>query len=269
MKEERSIFRLKLFWFAVAVPAVVSLVSFWCIFKHTDLIPDPSSAGWNNFIEIFKFPIGALAAAIPLTALVAANHRSKQTAESLRRNSINQSFSNYFKHREEFFKLLEQLSNEHGIEFYESSRFYKNLFPTNSVHYVDPVSRIILEPNNSLLNFQAKKLNEIMELTEKYDVNEKTVQDFYTELFLISTALNFTVKEGINISFLGHERFKNMKEFNVAYTIDSPLKHCYILSSVIISLADFCHVNLEQFVGMYMSPEFKEKAYEVLNPSII
>jgi hypothetical protein len=74
---------------------------------------NPSSEGWNNAIEIFKFPLGLLAVSIPLIALFAANHRSVQskaqmelTQSQIKLTQTNNYITNYYKHVDEFQKYL-------------------------------------------------------------------------------------------------------------------------------------------------------------------
>ncbi|MEN4749727.1 hypothetical protein ABEH28_08135 [Pseudomonas sp. Ps21-P2] len=110
---------------------------------------NPSSEGWNNAIEIFKFPLGLLAVSIPLIALFAANHRSVQskaqmelTQSQIKLSNIqleltqsNNHLTNYYKHVDEFQKYLETHVN--NLEFIDGNKaqvayprkLHKMIFP--------------------------------------------------------------------------------------------------------------------------------------------
>lgn len=62
------------------------------------------SAGFGNAINYFKFPIGILAASVPIVALFATNHRSEQAKAAMLISESQNVFSNYYKHLEEFLK---------------------------------------------------------------------------------------------------------------------------------------------------------------------
>lgn len=115
----------------------------------TELTFNPSFEGFNNSLNIFKFPIGVLAILIPAIALLVANHRSEQTKaqmlltkSQLEAANSHNNFSNYFKHTEEFEKYLNAYhSNDDDTEknsvtppkFKYPRRLHKNLFP-NAKH---------------------------------------------------------------------------------------------------------------------------------------
>ena len=84
--------------------------------------------GFNNFITIFKFPIGLLATLIPIGAVFVANHRSEQTKAQIEAAQNNNNFTNYFKHIEEFEKHLSQYQDQE-ISFSEKKNDIVFLYP--------------------------------------------------------------------------------------------------------------------------------------------
>ncbi|KZL39804.1 hypothetical protein VT47_08645 [Pseudomonas syringae pv. syringae] len=56
----------------ILVVTVLIIITIWLFTPNLKF--NLSSEGWNNAIEIFKFPLGLLAVSIPIIALSAANH---------------------------------------------------------------------------------------------------------------------------------------------------------------------------------------------------
>jgi len=80
-----------------------------------------------------------LASSIPLVAIIAAIHRSEQTHNQInlaniqvKVTEVQNTFSNYFTHRNEFFNLLASLSERYPFDFVDPSGFYKRVFPDNN-----------------------------------------------------------------------------------------------------------------------------------------
>jgi len=94
-----------------------------------------SSECINNFFELYKFPLSILGLSVPLTAIVAALHRSEeahlQIEETLKQNT----FNNYIKHQEEFFKLLEKIESKCSCRFTDPLTLYRRIFPKNNYSY--------------------------------------------------------------------------------------------------------------------------------------
>jgi hypothetical protein len=91
-----------------------------------------SSKCVNNFFELYKFPLSILGLSVPLTAIVAALHRSEeahlQMEETLKQNT----FNNYIKHQEDFFKILEKIESKCSCRFTDPLTLYRLIFPKNN-----------------------------------------------------------------------------------------------------------------------------------------
>lgn len=92
--------------FAIASLTVIISSSLIGVFTHSEVSLD--MAGFNGFIEMFRFPLGALALFGGLFAFYATNHRSEQnkramflTNQSIELARVQNRFSNYYKHIEE------------------------------------------------------------------------------------------------------------------------------------------------------------------------
>lgn len=108
-----------------------------------------SSEGWNSALDIFKVPLGLLAVAIPLVALLAANHRSVQSKaqmeltqsqiklshSQIQLTQNNNYITNYYKHVDEFQKYLDNHHFGFGSEkegrpkIVYPRKLHKTLFP--------------------------------------------------------------------------------------------------------------------------------------------
>lgn len=83
---------------------------------------------YTEFLKIYRLPLGVLASLIPLLALVAANHRSIQSAANLKAQLANNAFTNYYKHLEEFMKAAEKLHNDFH-KHVDVRVLHRNLYP--------------------------------------------------------------------------------------------------------------------------------------------
>jgi len=102
MSAERELVELKTFWASIVFPISISLIVGFVIRAHTPLQWDFSSQGTNLFLEIFKVPLGILALIFPSVALVASNHRSRQTARLISLQSLQNIFVNHYTHMDKF-----------------------------------------------------------------------------------------------------------------------------------------------------------------------
>ena len=89
------------------------VVSFTLIALFTESKASLDMEGFNGFIDMFKFPLGALAFFGGLFAFYATNHRSEQnkrsmelTLQSIEAAGEQNRFANYYKHLEELKKYL-------------------------------------------------------------------------------------------------------------------------------------------------------------------
>ncbi|MBN7770475.1 hypothetical protein KUV44_12290, partial [Marinobacter daepoensis] len=93
--------------------------------------PEWTLTGFNNFVALFKLPIGLASIAIPLAALVASHHRSIQTASQIISQQEQNTFSNYVKHREYFSKFIDEEGLLNGKSSFKAvnKKVYDILFP--------------------------------------------------------------------------------------------------------------------------------------------
>jgi len=124
---EKSFLHLGIVWAVICSLLIVASGVSWVIITNTPLAWNLSSNGFNDFISIFRFPLGILTLIIPIVALLAANHRSEQTKEQIRVTAVQNDFANYYKHLEEFVKYVDKqecTDNTSGARY-----IHKMLYP--------------------------------------------------------------------------------------------------------------------------------------------
>lgn len=102
MSAERELFELRSFWISIVVPIAISC-GLGCVLRtQTPLQWDFSWNGANDFLEIFRVPIGILALIFPSVALIASNHRSRQTVRLISLQNSQNIFVNHYTHMDKF-----------------------------------------------------------------------------------------------------------------------------------------------------------------------
>lgn len=176
MNTSKNLFKLKLFWFSVLTPLIISIILTLFILITGNLKYLGGYEGLNNLISIFKVPLILLASIAPLVAMVSANNRSNISLQQMKTNNIQDVFSNYFLHLNEFEKFL--------INFYEvdnsrlSNHINVYLLDTRKVHamtYGSMYNFIPLVTDEKILELEEKivSLHElILKLNERPSSNE-------------------------------------------------------------------------------------------------
>lgn len=117
-------------WFraAIAVPISISIGVGLFFTEHTSLSLARSPEGMNNFLQMFKLPLGIASLALPIVAVVAANHRSMQTAQQIKAQNSQNIFSNHLEHKDFFAKFIDE-RKPFGSLTIQTARLYEALFP--------------------------------------------------------------------------------------------------------------------------------------------
>lgn len=119
---------VKFFFYTITITSIICCV---VISLNSDLHVDLSYYGFNKFVEIFKVPLAILALNIPVIAILGAFHKSEQTRLQIVLSNGQNNFSNYYKHLEEFKKLISGIYVEG--ERCEVELLHKKLF-SNAVN---------------------------------------------------------------------------------------------------------------------------------------
>ena len=158
-----------------------------------------SKEGLSNFLELMSLPIGILTGTTIILGFIATIHRSKQAAESIKQTEqslehsnklfkaqqAQNNFANYYKHKEEFDRFLEQKRkqlrsnleesnclNHYIIQLYQNNQvMYPLLFPNNS------------EAKGSILNKDAKEIPYIENTKNIYFKWKDTISKIYEDCY--------------------------------------------------------------------------------------
>ncbi|EOA9037069.1 hypothetical protein ACIMS2_004500 [Vibrio harveyi] len=104
----KSFFSLIIVQSTIAIITLISIAISLTIYYNSNLELSLSYQGFNHAISVFKVPLGILALLIPLGAIYATNHRSRQTIKQIELTRIQNNFNNYYKHIEEYIKYCEK-----------------------------------------------------------------------------------------------------------------------------------------------------------------
>jgi len=141
----QSVLELKIFKVTLFVLIFLSILSAYFIATSLELKLSLTYEGFNNFFNVFKFPLSMLALIIPSVALIATNHRSEQTREQIRVTNNQNNFTNYYKHIEEFDKYHMQVNKvDKFILSYDIRYLHSVIF--------DQSKGGIYEPNKQLMS---------------------------------------------------------------------------------------------------------------------
>lgn len=186
---QKSLIELKILWIVVGgficFAAFVGLI----VGVNSQLESDYSYEGFNHALVVFRVPLAILALIIPIVALLAANHRSEQTKEQIRVANEQNSFSNYYKHIEEFEKYLDKIWNG-KLHTSSPRRLHKALFP--KARYGDfSIPESVWERYNYMVTRFVEQSADLIS-SSKSDKNrilvemQITLREFADSLYLVS-----------------------------------------------------------------------------------
>lgn len=128
----KNFFNLGIFWVTFLILSCSSIVFFIFIFNSSDLVFDPTYAGVNNLVEIYKVPLALLALNIPFIAILGAFHKSEQTRLQIKLSEGQNLFANHYKRLEEFTKHIERFEHPDKRFKCEAKKIYRFLYPESS-----------------------------------------------------------------------------------------------------------------------------------------
>ncbi|MEZ8274022.1 hypothetical protein AB6C54_23405 [Vibrio splendidus] len=146
----KKLTQLGSFWVALLTPLLLSSGAVVMILTSTPLIFDLTHTGLEYFWKTFHIPLTIASSSLPLVGLVALNHRSEQTAKQIEVAQEQNIFTNYYKHREEFIKYVDnQLPDRevntlhaHRVLFPNSKKSVKGTFKPSSPLDINLYSQI-------------------------------------------------------------------------------------------------------------------------------
>jgi hypothetical protein len=97
---------------AIALP-LLALISIVVIVLKSNLTIELSFEGFNfGFFTVFRVPLAILAACITVLGVIAAIHRSAQTTLQIEKSTEQNTFSNFYKHRQEYVEHFKEVRND-------------------------------------------------------------------------------------------------------------------------------------------------------------
>lgn len=171
---EKAFFQLPIVWGTVVLFVTVAIILTAIILTNSSLKIDLSYTGFNLWITIHKLPLAILALLIPVIAVLAANHRSEQTKESISLTKSQNRFSNYYKHLEEFTKYTTKLEEKYAGLKINTRKLHGHLFKDSRIGNY-------LIPEEISINLQ-KELQKVVTLLNKiskasHEISTETIDD--------------------------------------------------------------------------------------------
>lgn len=269
---EKSLFSLPVVRLCAGLSAAIAILISLVILYNSRYYPfDLSGSGFNRFAEFHKVPIAILAIGFTLVGLCAANHRSEQTKKQIER-TLSQieltysqieitkgqnTFSNYYKHIEEFDKYCSAHNNE-TTEFEKPRILHKAIFNkanSSSTEYI--ISQQFIENIDSFLN-KIIEISDALRSTDsptriKAGISISQHRNEFTDKYnikIISKKESFKLNSGDEILSLPDSSWKEFfnELIKIAKGLDDILSFdvSYISSE---TLKKFLNINLDQIPG--------------------
>ncbi|WP_311064063.1 hypothetical protein [Halomonas sp. DWK9] len=245
--ENKSLFQLKRFRWAVIIILLAAFFSWGYIYWTSELKYVPGYEGVNGFLVIFKLPLGILALLFPAIALVAASHRSEQTKRQIVISESQNNFANYYKHLEEFEKLVELLIVKFSLSHLNYRELYRTLFPNNSPSYANFYTHGVGEQSDPelvrVVNFLNEKVKAVNDSLSSGRVSKESVLELYSAVLGVSFDFGFELKNGPEDS-----RFLIPPDQEYRYLLvedHDAFKHYWQLIGFLRELNSYCLIQVE------------------------
>ncbi|MGP2696514.1 hypothetical protein [Serratia nevei] len=166
--DERQLSEQWLFWLSILIPLLISFILSIPLWLQTKI--NLSADGYDNFLRVFKLPIGVLSLSIPLVAIVAHIHRTIQTAKQIELTNQKNITDRFFAHHKYIVDSLSSIKG-HELKINQATitptvshpyALYRFIFPTSSY-----TSGIDISTQNVYIDSIIKQLAEIEELLEE------------------------------------------------------------------------------------------------------
>lgn len=127
-----------------------------------------TSACFSNFVTLFEFPIEALKATAAILAIVALLHKSDETQKQILISESQNNFSNYFKHKEEFKKIID--ANLIGSIKCDDDLLHKKIFKSAIDGDYSLSNKTLIDIERLLINL----MKSISNNTQKLGLNDES-----------------------------------------------------------------------------------------------
>lgn len=190
--KEKALLHQYSFWFAALMPVFGALIFGVIIGTHNKLYFRIDLDGLNMFLSYMKIPLGIASLSFPLTAIMIAQHRSKLTILQIDEMQSTNRISNYYKHREEFYKLCTECEEIWPVKFkvVDVDLLYKTIFPDVNPNNFN-LSRISGSHQVDFFNSTSDNINHVFEgIKSKWE--EIITSEYSDSSKEVIEAMNFT-----------------------------------------------------------------------------
>ncbi|MCL1048458.1 hypothetical protein L2755_02265 [Shewanella abyssi] len=280
---KRPLYKNAWFWVAILFPPILAGTLALGISYSNNLYLLSYSlelGALETFYNYQKIPIAVAALIFPFSALVIAHHRSALTLEQIKKTEEQKTFANYLKHKEEFFKCLDNIETKSKISFKKRNELYKILFPYNSFNTLALTSQgregfaSILVSVASSCNSVLSRYNSIFSLNdvafrnclpENYNESTSSLFDFYYDILCAIEPLEIDIVKPSNEKdwiYIGdHAKILYWIKW-VPIEATQPLLIQVVINDIIDELALFCMVTIEEL--NYINGPAEKAAYRML-----
>jgi len=161
---------------------------------------DPRAEGFNELLEMMKFPIFLLGFFAALLALFATNHRSEQNKAAMHLAESQNRFSNFYKHIEEYENYLQNQFKRYPEDtrpIINIQKLHRCLYPnakSDGIQFSKNIERIIFENiidfTDNLIKTGFTEKESIQKLIVKADECQKNIQS------LLTNSIKFRQEDG-------------------------------------------------------------------------
>ncbi|MCE3025768.1 hypothetical protein [Salinicola sp. DM10] len=262
MRKNLSLFELRLFWISLLIPLAASLLMAGYIGSTSTLYYSAGFEWINEMASVFRVPLAIAALMFPAVALVASAHRSEQTKRQITAMEANNTFSNFYKHKEEFGKLCRSLEREFQLAPIEDGILYGKIFEHNSpesLSYRMPYSSMS-EINPVWGAFDA--ISKIQDLTRESCIDVSKLEEAVLDLVIASKRLSF-IPLSSKVMIQPYKRVS--LRVAIFFDPDKPYLHVDKLERFLIHLDSFASFGQAPYGTHHM----KKETYKAMAEAVI
>lgn len=229
----KSFIELPILWLMVTILFSIAIIIAFIIYSNSNIDYRLDYIGINSLVEIFKIPLSILAIIITFIAILATTHRSVQTREQILTTTKQNSFSNYYKHIDEFEKYITTSIPNKTTHFHNFRFTYKYLFPNS---FEGDYST-----NKEFLNIIEQEFSKCISLLKYFNKDEHAppFNIFYEVHLIIDTVFDFIF---CKIDRSGRQIVEEGKKIVVP---DLNIKNAFLdikkVSSILVQIISFDH----------------------------
>ena len=183
---------------AIALP-IASLICSVVIILNSNLRIDLSFEGFNFWLfTVFRVPFAIIAAWVTVLGVIAAIHRSAQITLQIEKSVEQNTFSNFYKHRQEYGKHFLEIKSSFSEHIKDNISekiirgYYNSTYPTNNasnftvrsrLEWIEPFDEALIELCYMLLKMQHNhNVNIILFLYKEFLIRETSIRQGFFDI---------------------------------------------------------------------------------------